>query len=190
MKKLYGRTALPLAVIALVVTGCTSTQGGTPSPAATTSSGAASSDTSSAAPGGAATASLDPCSLLLASDLTSYGTFIGPNKREEFGARSCGYVTQVKNSSDPQMGVDVNIRDSQGVDTINDQGGGITQGKVNGRPSAMALGTPDLGICVLALAVGTSSRVDVTITSATDTKQACDVAAKVADNVEPRLPKG
>jgi hypothetical protein len=190
MKKLYARTVLPLAAIVLVVTGCTSTQAGTPSPAATTSSGAATSGTSPAGPGGATTTSLDPCSLLLASDLTSYGTFIGPNKREEFGARSCGYVTQVKNSSDPQLGVDVNVRDTQTVDALNDLGGGITQGKVNGRRSALAAGSPDLGSCVLAMAVGTSSRVDVFITSATDTKQACDVATKVADTVEPRLPKG
>ena len=190
MKKLYARTALPLAVIVLAVTGCTSTQGGTPSPAVTTSSGAASSNTSSAGPGGAATTSLDPCSLLLVSDLTSYGAFVGPNKREEFGARSCGYIKQTQNASDATLGVDVNVRDSQTVDTVNDLGGGITKGKVNGRASAMAAGSPDLGSCVLAMAVGTGSRVDVFITSATDTKQACDVAAKVADNVEPRLPKG
>ena len=189
MKKLYARAVLPLAIIALAVTGCTSTQGGTPSPAATTS-GAASSGTSSAGPGGAATTSLDPCSLLLVSDLTSYGTFVGPNKREEFGARSCGYVKQTQHASDAQLGVDVNIRDSQSVDTVNDLGGGITKGKVNGRASVLAAGSPDLGSCVLALAVGSTSRVDIFITSAADTKQACDVATKVADNVEPRLPKG
>jgi len=187
MTKLLVRVALTSAAV-LLIAGCTSKEAGTASPAGTSSVPPAVTGTSSASSGGATTSSLDPCSLLVASEIASFGAFGEPNKREEFGARSCGYLMKTQHASDPQLGIDVNIRDSQGIDTVNDTGKGITPGKVNGR-EAKVVPTGTSG-CIFAMAVGSASRVDISITSAVDSAKACDTATQVADIVEPKLPKG
>jgi hypothetical protein len=119
-------------------------------------------------------------------DLSSFGTFKGPDKSNKDGARSCGFDQQVAQASDPALTVSVDVRDNQNVDSVNDVGQGLVPGKVNGRKAVQA---PGPGSCTLALAVGDTSRVDIG-TTADDTKTACDAASKIADIVEPKLPKG
>ena len=187
MTKLLTCSVLSAVAGSLLLAGCSNTQTGTATPVGSTapvSSGASSSQ----APGGATTTSLDPCSLLAASDLGSFGSsFVGPRKRQAGGARSCGYVKQLADASDEDLSVDVNIRDTQSIESANDAGAGINRVAVNGRQAAQVPTPPN--ICVLALAVGANSRVDVTIISK-DTTKACDIATQVATKiVEPKLPK-
>jgi hypothetical protein len=70
---------------------------------------------------------------------------------------------------------------------VNDVGGGIQTDKLNGRDVVRAPSTNSA--CTVALAVGDNARVDVLVT-ADSTAEACDVAAKLAQVVEPKLPKG
>ncbi|QWF80556.1 DUF3558 domain-containing protein [Amycolatopsis sp. CA-230715] len=83
------------------------------------------------------------------------------------------------------LGVDV--RDEQGVDTVVDGGNGKTTGKVNGRRAVLVPKPP--GACLMALELGPSARVDVAVV-ASDPQKACGMTTKLADVVEPRLPKG
>lgn len=183
MKKLF---LLPLAAAALVVTGCSSENAGVPSPAP---SSPAPSTAASSAPstGGADTASLDPCSLLAPADLASYGAFGSPEKDEVSGARICRLIRDRASASDESLTVSVGIRDAQGLDAVADVGGGKTTGNVNGRKAVLVPTPPEA--CLMALGVGNSARVDV-VSVSTDPQKACGVAEKVADIVEPKLPKG
>ncbi|WP_191255991.1 DUF3558 family protein [Amycolatopsis oliviviridis] len=185
MKKLF---LLPLAAAALVVAGCSGEKPGVPTPALTAPSSAPQSQASSSAPttGGADTASIDPCSLLAQADLTSYGTFKAPEKDEAGGARVCRFARERASASDESLTVSVGIRDSQGLDSVSDAGNGKTSGNVNGRKAVLVPTPPEA--CVMALEVSGSARVDV-VSVSTDPEKACGIAEKVADTVEPKLPK-
>jgi hypothetical protein len=121
------------------------------------------------------------------SDLTQYGTFSGPDTENLGGARVCGFQRTRQSASDKELGVSINVRDTQGIDTVTDIGGGKTTGHLNGR-TAIEAPAPAQGGCLMALAVGDNARVDVSIT-ADSAEEACSVAEKVADVVEPKLPK-
>jgi hypothetical protein len=194
MVKHAARSVLLLFVAGVFsLAGCSSPETGTPGPSPDVPTGATGAPSSSAsaptssAGGTAATASIDPCSLLSKSDLTEYGTFTGPESKEQGGARACIFTRQLASASDKSLTVSINVRDSQGTSTVNDAGAGKTSGKVNGRPSVETASTVDRG-CLVALSVGDASRVDVSVTS--DSAQAaCAVAEPLANVVEPKLPK-
>jgi hypothetical protein len=186
------RPALLLLVAGVfAVAGCSTAETGNPSPSSDPPAGSTSAPTSPAAPTGsspggvAATSSIEPCSLLSVNDLTQYGSFSGPESKELGGARACGFQRQLASASDKELGVTVNVRDKQGIDSVNDLGNGKQTGKVNGRA---AVKTSGAGACVIALGVGDSARVDVSITAGT-VDEACTVVDKLADVVEPKLPK-
>jgi hypothetical protein len=79
------------------------------------------------------------------------------------------------------------VRDKAGLDDIPDSAGTLSPGTQNGRKAVRIKN--DSGGCTIAMAVGTGARVDVTVVS-TDLAAVCEIADKVADVVEPRLPKG
>ncbi|WP_410658494.1 DUF3558 family protein [Amycolatopsis sp. lyj-112] len=187
MKKLY---ALPLAAAALMLAACSSEKPGTPSaaPSSPAQSGSSSSQPSSSpATGGGDTASLDPCSLVTAADLASYGSFKAPVPGDDGGARTCTIPKDKATASEESLTVSVGIRDTQGLDSVADAGNGKTTGEVQGR-KAVQVPTPPTN-CLIALEAGAGSRVDVVIVS-TDPAKACGIAEKVADIVVPKLPKG
>ena len=181
---------LLLAAGVLGLAGCSSSQAGNAIPSAGAPSTGQTSSTSAAVPtsGGAAnSASIEPCSLLSATDLTAYGTFTGPDKKELGGARVCMFQRQLASASDKELGVSIGVRDKQGISSVNDVGGGKDTAKLNGRDVVRA---PSVNSgCTVALAVGATSRVDVLITAGS-TPEACTVAEKLAGVVEPKLPKG
>jgi hypothetical protein len=192
MPKLVARPVLlMLAVGVVALAGCSSPESGNPSPSTTvppSSSGVPSSPVAptSSSPGGtAATSAIDPCSLLGVSDLTQYGTFSGPTPSNAAAARSCIFQRQLASASDKELGVSINVRDLQTIDSVNDLGAGKKTGTVHGRQSVEVAGE---AACVMAMAVGGNSRVDVSITADTAT-EACTVAEKLSDVVEPKLPK-
>ncbi|MFD9962921.1 DUF3558 family protein [Amycolatopsis sp. NPDC058986] len=188
MRNLLLRSAIALTAGAFVLAGCSSQQSGTASPAGTASGGPSSPPASASGAPGGSTASLDPCTLVSGSDLSTYGTFDGPAKQDVgAGARDCQLVRQRANASDDTLTVDITVRDNAGLDALPDNGGGKKPGTMTSGRKAVQAPQPPEG-CVLALAVGTGSRVDVSIVSA-DSAKACDIASKVADVVEPKLPK-
>ncbi|RSN58653.1 DUF3558 domain-containing protein [Amycolatopsis sp. WAC 04182] len=182
MKKLC---VLPLAAAALVLAACSSEKPGSASPAP--SAPPAQSSASSAAPtSGGDTASIDPCSLVSAADLASYGTFKPPTNENAGGARLCTLNKEAATASET-LSIGVGVRDTQGLDTVSDSGNGKTTGNVNGRKAVLAPRPP--GGCLMALELGPAARVDLLV-AADDAEKACGIAEKVADIVEPKLPKG
>jgi hypothetical protein len=188
-----GPVLLLFAATAFGLAGCSSSEAGNPVPSAgvpssSSDSGPASSTAPSSTGGSSSadTASIKPCSLLGVSDLAEYGTFTGPTERELGGARGCSFQKQLASASDKGLTVSIGIRDTQGISSVNDPGGGKEPTSVNGRDAVKAKGTR---ACLVALGVGDKARVDVSVTS-DSTEEACAAADKFAGVVEPKLPKG
>ncbi|WP_370946089.1 DUF3558 family protein [Amycolatopsis sp. cg5] len=188
--KLVTRSILLTAALALSLASCSSKEPGNASPS--TAAKSSPSETNSSAPGtsGSPTSSLDSCSLLSAADLSTFGSFGEPERSTEGGARTCAYSFKSTSASDGAFTIGVGIRDQQGLADANDAGGGITPGQVNGRKAAQIPIPPYA--CILALELGDHARADVTVNHVTtkQTQPSCEVASKVADIVEPKLPKG
>ncbi|MFD8497423.1 DUF3558 family protein [Amycolatopsis sp. NPDC059657] len=174
----------------LSIAGCSAKEPGTaqPSTGAPGTSASSPSGPSSSGNNGSPTAALDPCSLLDPVALGEFGPFDGgPRADVKPGARVCNLGRKLMSATDEVLVIGVAVRDEQGLADTNETGAGKTEGKVNGRK---ALQVPDLiQHCLIVLEVTATSRVDVAIT-ASDPQQACKVAGKVADLVEPKLPKG
>jgi uncharacterized protein DUF3558 len=192
MTKLLVRVVLPLVAGGALLAGCTSTQGGTASPAQSPSASESGAPESSSSSGGGGTQSItDACSLLEMSDLGGYGEFHDPVKQTIGGSRSCSYRQKIASASDPSKVIGVEIRDTASVAQVNDNGGGVVDKDINGRKAKESSGGASLPACTLALPVGDASRVDVALIGADSADQACQIAEAVAKAaVEPRLPKG
>jgi len=144
--------------------------------------------TGSGGGGGVSTASLQPCDLLSSAEAGQLQLTPG-GPVNEGAARACTWQKAVDINGQNGYGVEIGIRDSQGLDSINTAGYTITNdnvGKHSGKQGALNAG----GGCLVAIGVGSSARVDVTISAGTDTNQACQFANQVAALVEPRLPGG
>jgi hypothetical protein len=131
------------------------------------------------------TAALDPCVLLTATDVAKYGTFNPAKKQSLGGARTCSYLIKLTSASDPSRTFNVAIRDKQGVDTVNANGGTPVEIKVDGRRAVRSPQPP--AACLIALAVGDQARVDVGALANTTT-EACQLADSIVKLVESRLP--
>lgn len=195
MVKLAVRPALLVAAGVLGLAACSSPQPGTALPtgglpSSSTGAGQSTSTTpvTPSSGGSVGTSAIEPCSLLGAGDIAEYGTFGEPAKENLGGDRVCGYQRERKSASEDVLTISIDVRDQQGVKDVTDIGGGVTTGNVHGRKAAQTEG-PASSACILALAVGEGSRVDVSV-NAGDSKKACEIATKVADIVEPKLPKG
>lgn len=176
-------------VVLLSVTGCSTKEQGTAQPSTGAPGTAANPSTSLSSPGSSSSpiSGLDPCSLLDLAALGEFGPFESPRPGVKPGARVCDLGRTIKSATDKGLVIGIAVRDKQGLADTNETGAGKTEGNVNGRK---ALQVPDSGPhCLIALEVTATSRVDVAIT-ASDSQQACQVADKVADIVEPKLPKG
>jgi hypothetical protein len=190
MTKLLVRVLLPLVAGGALLAGCTTTQGGTASPAQS-SPASASGTPESPSSGGSGTQSItDACSLLEASDVSGYGEFKEPVPGTVGGVRTCRSQQKIASASENARVIAVNVRDTASVAQVNDTGGGVVDKDVNGRKAKEAPGGASVAACTLALPVGDSSRVDVAVTGAASADEACQIAEAVAKAVEPRLPKG
>lgn len=146
-------------------------------------------------PADAPTASLDPCELLdiatLDREFAEYRPFQEddrnvPGGRSIAGARACDWETDLDRATNLRqaMGISIGVRDDLGVKDARDAGGGVNRGKLASGREAAQMPSPPEG-CIMALAVGESSRVDVVIDAP---KQACGIAEAIADLIEPKLP--
>ncbi len=190
--KLLARAVLPVVAGGFLLAGCTSTQTGMASPAGTPSSAPSSAPetSSSSGAGQASTTSLQPCTVLAASDLSGYGSFKDAIEENASDARTCTYQKKTETASEEGLVVSVVIRDNAGLDQTNDTGAGVQDKQVNGRKAKVAPSPAPTG-CVVALGVGDKARVDVTVTAVSTVDKACQLAGDVAGkSVEPKLPKG
>lgn len=183
------RTVLPLFAVSLfALSGCSGEEPGNALPtdsAASTESPSAGNTRSPQTD--APTASLDACSLLGPTDLAEFGTFGDGEPKQLGGAHGCSFYKELDSASDDTLTIGVAIRDSQGVDEVRDQGNGTETGTVSsGREAAQTSGG---SACLIALAVGENSRVDIGVT-ATHADKTCEIADAVAKIVEPKLPEG
>lgn len=174
-----------MAAVALMLTsvaGCASEEQGVAEPA--NSSNGTSSEINKTTPTRASTisSSIDPCELISANDLAEVGKFESEHK-EGGGARSCYWQNSFEDGGDG-FTFAVSVRDSQGIETVNDNGGGIQSTEVNQRP-AVSTEDPKFGDCTFAMKIDDSSRVDITVTD----EGACEIAEVIAGMVEPRLPE-
>lgn len=168
------------------VSGCTSDEKGIAGPRDSVSVSPSYSTTSAPESSGAISISIDPCEILSSEDLASYGKFES-KQRTLGGARSCLWQRSIEGSQGVAT-FSLNVRDAQSIETVNDVGGGVLEGEVNGRPAAVAE-NPHSGSCTVAMKIDDNSRIDVTITTPPNRDEgSCQFGEEVAYLIEPRLP--
>ncbi|MFD2803119.1 DUF3558 family protein [Prauserella oleivorans] len=138
---------------------------------------------------GRSTASLDPCKMLSAAELTGLGATYSRGEVPAYGeaGRTCQWVPKLSAASNVLPVVAVYVWDEQGLNDVHEiDGRGVRRGALNGREVAQAPG-PDG--CLIALAVSATSRVDVVVSSVDVSRQdRCSPAEKIAEIVELKLP--
>jgi hypothetical protein len=172
---------VPLVAAALFgLVACGNSTGGTPTPAT------ASPPTSGNADGsGVSTAAVQPCDLISASDATELQLTKG-GPLSEGAARACTWSKPVDTNGQNGYTVEIGVRDNQSVSTFDSGGFTVTQDNIGRHQGIQAVGG---GGCFVVIGVGTSSRVDVFV-STTDSTAAIQFANQVAKVVEPHLPGG
>jgi hypothetical protein len=179
-----------LAAVAFAASGCTNEEPGIADPQPEYSTSLSTSPPSSTDTNGTGS-SLEPCSLLdPAEDLSEYGRFTSKPGSNDEGAseKICSWQKQRDDALDESLVVGLVVRGAQSVETVNDVGGGVNKGEVNGRAAAEAP-NPQFHDCTLAMELDAGSRIDVVVSGMDDVNAACDVAREVAYLVEPRLPE-
>lgn len=129
---------------------------------------------------------LDACSLLSEKDLAQ----LGDNPKKKYSnAGSCHWVTEnVKVSDSGFVIVRIDLRPGQSVDELGVVTTGTAKsGKVGDREAKQIAADMGERACTLGFAAG-SGRVDV-LTTANTTDRACDVADRVAELIEPKVPE-
>lgn len=198
-RSLTKAAVLPLfALTVLGVTGCSGepgeaqpTQSGAP-----TSAGQPTSAPSSPAAADSLTAAIDPCSLIDSKALDKLFPEFSPFKRSEAtdydgdgkfaGGRWCDWGSETETASDPYLDVSVGVYDTAGIKDIPGSAGDTKSAKLgSGRQAALTARPPEA--CFVGLAVGDNARVDILVAGH---KEACDGVSLVADEVDPKLPKG
>lgn len=185
---------LSAAVVALGLAGCNSSEGGNALPGDSSGAPTSEAPTSASSPSSSSSAgtdsgsvAIDPCSLVSSSDLAPVGDFAGatPKPGKLVGLRYCDW--QILDVS-----LRIGVRDKQGVDDAKDAGGGIQHDEADGRKVAR-IPIPSGGACIVAVEITDSSRADIQGLKKGGTEGAdasCELAVKVAQIVEPKLPKG
>lgn len=183
-------TAILFSMIGLA--GCSSPTTGTPAPVSSAGNSGSAAPATSGSSAANALDSLDACSLLTDQEAAQFKPN-GSGQQDTTGAASSGAKSDCewigRSSDDGSMAFGILVRPTQGIDSVNTAGGQYTKGNVAGRPAGRLASTTD-GSCLIALAVSSSSRVDVStlVGVAPNSNEACQVADTIAGYVSPRLP--
>lgn len=178
IKGLSARVVLPLVLLGAVATGCTT--GGTATPGTTASTSTdRTSETTSTKPssGGSSLADFDTCEALNAVAPQLGLTEIVPDDDEcdaEFNA-----TTSVK----------LTARPDQSIADVATTTGQLSDTKVGARKARLLKGSTTDESCLIAVEVGSKSRVDIAGSSNNSQADSCDAVTKVATAIEPKLPK-
>ncbi|HEY3611546.1 MAG TPA: DUF3558 family protein [Pseudonocardiaceae bacterium] len=180
------RSAVLLFVVAalLSLAACTNSTLGSGSPSGGTQPGGGptSGGTMSSGP---ALSSIRPCDLL-SSDIASQNQLGTPTPINEGGARACTWQNTTANNG-IGYSIEVGIRDSQGINDVNTADSTVNPDNI-GSHSGRQLQSTQSGLCLIAIGVTNSSRVDVVVSAGTDPVQGCQLANQFAKLVEPNLP--
>lgn len=170
------------AVFLAAVSGCSAGERGIAEPQVSANN--PSREVTTSAPSSAApiSASIEPCDLISAEDLAHVGEFESEYS-EDGSARSCYWQRSAVGGGDV-FTFALSVRDTQSIETVKDNGGGLHADEVNQRP-AVATEDPNLGDCTFAMKIDDSSRIDITVTG----EDGCEIAKEIAGMVEPRLPE-
>lgn len=184
------RVLLTLALAAATVAGCEQAEVGTAYPETENSHSAQLSEqiSSSSAP----PISVDPCSLLAESQIDQYGEFSGPEKRSYQGYSVCSWAVQKDSASDVEAPlVDLVFRHDLGLEEVIDLGDGLQAGQTDdsGRELIKTSGiepVTNTRSCLIAMKISDDSRLDVTVGR---TEDSCELAGKVVEMVDSKLPR-
>lgn len=173
-----------VALTAVLISSCTNTTSGEPSPAPTQTSGPSS---------GAATnslASLKACSLVTDAEAQQVapGSGAAVDKGQLGGSASDCQWTRAATNTVHAATWGVTIRPNQTIDQVNIGSGAATSGTVGTHQARQVKGGVGSGTCLLAVAVGGTGRVDFGVSAGLDSDEACNIAGKTADIVIPKLP--
>lgn len=181
------RVGIAAAVTLLAVaSGCAEKESGHAEPQISPGGSSGGVQTTSANPSGQLSLSIDPCELVSEEDLVEVGKF-EKEYEEAAGARTCYWQHTFENGGDG-FGFAVGVRDSQSIETVNDNGSGVHSDEVNQRPAVWTV-DPKFDDCVFAMKVDEVSRVDITVSGDSESNDSCEVAEVIAGMVEPRLPE-
>lgn len=126
-------------------------------------------------------ADIAPCALLTREGATALK--VGAGLEREVGeARTCRYRVEGA-TLDDSFTLDLGLYDERGIDDVS---GTNIQPKTIGSHDAVTF-TDATGGCIVSIATGDSSRVDSLATGG-DVQRGCQLAAQLADLVEPQLP--
>ena len=168
------------------VSGCSTTESGFANSQTSSSVSPGETQTTVSSSAKPSSSLIDPCELLSEEDLAEVGKFKSEYK-EGGGARYCVWQEDFE-SSGSGFSFSVGVRDFQGIDAVNDIGGGVNPTEVNQRP-AVTTEDPKTGDCTLAVEISDSSRIDVTILGEDGAGDSCEIAEVIAGLVEPHLPE-
>ncbi|TNC27494.1 DUF3558 domain-containing protein [Amycolatopsis alkalitolerans] len=175
-----------------VLAGCANEQPGNPSPVGGQSA-SATVPTSAAGSTGQdpGLASIKACSLLTDHEAATFKAQ-GAGQNQDTSASGATSVCRWtgRSASGASTNLSIAVRAAQGIESVNAEGGQLTEGKVNGRPAKQLVDSSG-GYCMTSLAVTPGSRVDLgyVIVGASDATEACQTDNQIADIVEPKLPK-
>ncbi|OZM73242.1 hypothetical protein CFN78_10270 [Amycolatopsis antarctica] len=111
----------------------------------------------------------------------------GEDKGARFGATSsCVWIGRSVGERATALGI--SIRPSQGLAEVNVTAGQVSDGKVGERTAKQLAGGTG-GSCELFVEMGPTARVDLSASGAIEVPEACDLVGKLAEIVEPKLPK-
>lgn len=175
-----------VAVLAATSAACGATESGSPSAASATSSTAAAASTT-AAPTSTSTlasplAKLDPCALLPQADAAQLG-FTGAGRRDDLAGLSrcvwAGPGLSVRVVLDPERGI---------ADTNNGSATKVEDVQVGRHAGQRVEESSGPGYCEFDLAVSDASHATVAAIILSKTQEACGLAQRAVDIVEPKLP--
>lgn len=182
---------LPAVAAALLLAGC-SDEGGTPSATDTGQPSSPATQPSSPA-SGSGLDGLVACDLLTAEDVKQFGVTTGGKDAGAIGGTGTSGCDWQKpfTGGEGGFGFGLTIRPSQSIESVvQEEGWTKRPAKFAGRDAVVIMEQrQSAASCMLALAVGTNARVDVSANGGDTTKEMCDLAADVATIVEPKLPK-
>jgi hypothetical protein len=176
-----------LAVAAIGLAGCAEKTPGTalPGPETTTTTTTTTSEepppSSTGSSGDSPLADVAPCDLLTADGAAAMKAGAGA-EREVGEARTCRWRVEGA-TLDDSFTLDLALYAERGIDDV--QGTNVQQ-KTIGSHEAVTFTDPT-GLCVVSIAAGATSRVD-TLATGGDAQRGCQLAAQLADLVEPQLP--
>ncbi|MFI9813024.1 DUF3558 family protein [Saccharothrix variisporea] len=175
------RSLLPLAVLGVVLAGCSAKEGGTATPGSTaaTTTGTSAKPTTTSAGGGDGLASFDPCAAMKAAAGQVPLTDVENDGKQECKAQY-GSTVSVRVKAFPSLGI---------ADVVGGANSKFTEIPVGNHKGRRVTAPVSDSSCAVAIEITPKSRVDVVASANASQDEACDAATKVATAIEPKLPK-